>query len=425
MSERETGSQLDLELPAEQKTKNIILAEIARLAGEYLRGSRFQKSVPQPKDSFSLDQKPPRLVTHGNINWGSDPSGSIFSVLVSEVDSFPVTIMHLRQAVSDFVEKYGFNLLTDSHSLSQGGSWLLEWGKGSAYITGNLPDAERPFEQLDTQKDTFPEISPEKLKEWGLSRVEVPSKPYLSLFMEGLLRDKAKYFNFKPNGELKSLKFNEARQMWQRMDFYVPFPDSSIFPWFLQAMAQGQIVDTFGGDKNVPGPAHELNFSDSEMLLLDDWMSRGPALKAKSPILDRLFRSGSVLGKSRAAINNALWSNHDARQQTTVATRILKDLGLNSNLYELRLIRLDELLRLYHKKFREENVGFQVEGYRAVPNHHFGDVSAEHSALVFFNLVSSEHKALEPGMSHQSLDDGGYSTPLVIARKRSAAKPAV
>ncbi len=123
---------------------------------------------------------------------------------------------------------------------------------------------------------------------------------------------------------------------WSKSDF-----------WYLTQLQAGKIMSNL--DKDNPIPAYP-SFDKQATLFVMGWQE-GDYYQATSPLLKELLRTESVVNISRESLDAALWEGDpSAKTKTRKHAELIKNLGLNPNNYNFRLIAQDEYARLASTK---------------------------------------------------------------------------
>ncbi len=153
---------------------------------------------------------------------------------------------------------------------------------------------------------------------------------------------------------------NTTNVDWNRSDF-----------WYLTQLQAGEIISNL--DKDNPIPAHP-SFDKPATLFVMDWQEGNYIDSAfpqtKSSLLGELLGTESVVNISRQYLDIALWEGDpSAKIKTAQHMKLITNLGLNPNFYNLRLIAQDEYARLAGagKNFGKSSLwtwfdDYQVEG---------------------------------------------------------------
>ena len=246
----------------------------------------------------------------------------------------------------------------------------------------------------------FGQINEMEAKRLGLERVELEGNPaaqdVIARIFDQTRTDKFDILN-------KDAKKAEAAiQMfvtaWQHVAPNISVPHVAGQNYLIR-LAQGEIISNLDIDnKKFSSP----QFDKPATLFVMDWQEGDyddPTFQqTKSPLLKELLGTESVVNISRQYLDIALWEGDpSAKIKTAQHMKLITNLGLNPNFYNLRLIAQDEYARLAGagKNFGKSSLwtwfdDYQVEG-DAVHSllggrREFGGVSiVDHSSRSFAN----------------------------------------
>jgi hypothetical protein len=202
--------------------------------------------------------------------------------------------------------------------------------------------------------------------------------------------------------------------------------------WYFEALAQHMLSQTIDGDDpnnlNNPITPHIPTFGQKSFMLAMDFpefdsnnsIEKQTALSSQTKqILNALFGKEDPTSITRDEINEALWSDHDARVQSDTAKAVIQELlgpSANPDEYELRLMRPDEYQRAAQtNNYGQKSLWTHMDGYYTIND------GLWRRGLIAGGRLCGGASAVATGTRNSSLGD--FAVRLVLSRKSPEVKP--
>ncbi len=225
----------------------------------------------------------------------------------------------------------------------------------------------------------------EKAAELGFSELRVEAHPKAQELMDAIYNRDPRFMKAHAGGGTVPDE-NTIKAYWQENCADLPFVFGGS-DLFLYRVAEHLLSDTIDRDVDTTPQtmtrSHIPRFSQAEFVLAMDWKEFNhedatEEAAAVSPqtraMFKRLFGQEGVVDISRDTLNRRLFSDHDERVPSERAIKVIRDLigpGQDPNDYELRLMRVDEYVRVAtSKEYGRKNLWTWLDGYARLSDEH-------------------------------------------------------
>lgn len=352
------GIKLDEPTPPKPEAKVLTPKEIGFL----------NPNVSRPREEKDDTEDPPDLETAEIISFDSGESIEYIRTNVGDWQSgttlkrkegAPPIMQHEELKILGHLQVDKNNVVCD---IGDGTGKIIAYENLKNWYEVPTPETGKPFH-----------YDRKKAREYGMEAVEIPAHAKAQELCDKIIAHDSAFVDG------TTLKNDAIKQYWNiHCQDFPNMPEKSW--WYFENLASGNIADTIDNDSSTTTTKkHIPHFGEPTFLLaMDfpefDWdnaQQKQQALNHPSmEIVKKLFNKNDLTAITRDEINTVLWTDHDARTQSSEAKKIIAEL-LNTqvndpdiNNYELRLIRQDEYARMEQiKHYGKKKLWTHMDGY--------------------------------------------------------------